>query len=609
MKTLQERHKVTFIYLALAIAILAAFWQLSDCEFITTFDDDLYVTKNPMVNTGFSTKGILWAFTKAHAYNWHPVTWISHMADCQLYGLDPAGHHITNLLLHIANALLLLTVLRQATGNLWASAFVAAAFALHPMHVESVAWVSERKDVLSTFFWYLTILSYLWYVRRPTLSRYIITILLFALGLMSKQMLVTLPLALLLLDYWPLRRFTLEKSGTNLSQIRRCTLEKVPLLLLSIAASITVYLVQQQTGVMKDIIEVSFLCRTKNAFVSYTTYAMQMFWPVRLAIFYPLRCHTLSALKVAGTAAVLLAITTLAVSFVRRKPYLAVGWFWFLGTLVPVIGLVQVGNQAHADRYTYIPHTGLLIMIAWTAAEYFTALRYRRIILSVSAIVLLTAMAVATNRQVRYWRNDVTLHSHAVEAVPRNWWAHEQLGIALGEREKLDQAETHFNISLQIYPEYDRAHYNLAVVLYKQKRFAAAMDHFNQAIRIKPDYLNAHIGLGTVMLNIGGVDQAADHFKKTLDLKPDSPKLHNSLGLALAMQNKFDEAIESFNEAIKYGPDYIEARLNLAKAYEQLGMIDGALEQYKQILRIDPHNKHATRKLEHIQNLKKSDGN
>lgn len=361
-----KKYRTFYICLALVLATFAVYWQVHDHDFIN-FDDDLYIYDNSHVKSGLTQEGLVWAFTKAHAYNWHPLTWISHMLDCELYGLDPGGHHLTNVLFHTVNSILLFLLLNRMTKSLWLSAFVAAAFAMHPQHVESVAWLSERKDVLSTFFWMLTMWAYANYVEKPSIKRYVIMFLLFALGLMAKQMLVTLPFVLLLFDYWPLRRLKLkEQSSLNSSWVvvsvsaRRCILEKLPLLILSVLAAMIVYLIQQRAGIVKSVTDYSLFYRVANAIVSYVTYIGKMFWPTNLAIFYPHLRTDLSAWQIILATLLVVSITVTAIWSRRNHPYLAVGWLWYLGTLVPVIGLVQIGLQARADRYTYIPLIGLL---------------------------------------------------------------------------------------------------------------------------------------------------------------------------------------------------------------------------------------------------------
>ena len=471
-----NKYSVLCICLAIALTTLVVYWQLRDNDFVN-FDDPGYISQNEHVKAGLTWEGIVWAFSQSHAFNWHPLTWISHMLDCELYSLNAGGHHFTNLLFHIVNALLLFLLLNRMTKNLWASAFVAAAFALHPLHTESVAWASERKDVLSTFFWILTTWAYVWYVERRGIARYILVMLFFVLGLLSKQMLVTLPFVLLLLDYWPLKRFGFEERSSMRGvrpvvsvTIRQSILEKVPLFILSVAASIIVFSVQQGTVVMKSILEYSLAYRLANAVVAYTLYIGKMFWPIHLAIIYPHQGDKLPAWQIAGAILLMLCITTAVIYKLRRRPYLGVGWFWYLGTLVPVIGLVQVGNQALADRYTYVPLTGLFIIVAWGMSDMLGRLRYRKVVLSLLGIISLAVLGVLSSRQVRHWRNGITLYEHATKVVANNWLAHNMLGRLFASQGNFEKAIEEYNKALKIEPDNALPNTNLGTALAQQGR-------------------------------------------------------------------------------------------------------------------------------------------
>ena len=378
------------VYLGLIILTAVCFWQVRNFDFVN-YDDHLYVYANPHVLNGITTDGIIWAFTSGHASNWHPLTWLSLMLDCQLFGPEPGSMHLVNLLLHLANTLLIFTVLRKKSESVWPSAFVAALFAIHPAHVESVAWVAERKDVLSTFFFMLILLAYVAYVRRPGIFRYLIILAVFAMGLLAKPMLVTLPFLLLLLDYWPLKRFQVSPKLKTFSW-QRAIIEKIPFFVLAIISSAVTFLVQRSGGAVVERIEFDY--RAANAIVSYGKYVLEVFWPVNLAVFYPFEENGLPPWQIAVAAAFLFSITVWVIALARKQKYLFVGWFWFIGTLVPVIGLVQVGSQAMADRYTYIPYIGLFIMIAWGARELFSKLPQQKILLGISAIIALTALGI-----------------------------------------------------------------------------------------------------------------------------------------------------------------------------------------------------------------------
>ncbi|HVI77665.1 MAG TPA: tetratricopeptide repeat protein, partial [Candidatus Acidoferrum sp.] len=441
----------------------AVFGQTLAHDFVN-FDDHVYVYENPLVVRGISTEGIIGAFAHTHALNWHPLTTLSHMLDCQLYGLNPGGHHLTNVILHTMSVLLLFLVLKQTTNALWQSVFVAVLFAIHPLHVESVAWIAERKDVLSAVFFMVTLAAYARYARTPSIGRYLLVALFFACGLMSKPMLVTLPFLLLLLDYWPLRRLESQKSPVG-SQLRRLVTEKVPLFTLS-ACSCMVTLFTQKAG-PNAIDQLPFLWRLNNAFVSYVTYIWQMLWPVRLAVFYPHRNDGLSLIAVTLAIAFLLAVSVLVISLRRTKPYLVTGWFWYLGMLVPVIGIVQVGEQAHADRYTYLPQIGLYIMTAWAVGDLLSesTSRVRRALVAAAGLITVVTLSVRAFGQTSWWKNSETLWTHTLAVTSDNDVAHNNLGFLLLRRGELDAAISHFEAALDIRSRSTQTHYNLGAAL------------------------------------------------------------------------------------------------------------------------------------------------
>ncbi len=499
MNKIQNKYLFLYVCLVLVLATLAVYLQVREHEFIQ-FDDELYILENDNVKAGLTKDGIIWAFTKSHAYNWHPLTWLSHMLDVSLFGLEPGAHHIMNVAFHIVNTLLLFFVLKQMTGSLWASALVAGLFALHPLHVESVAWASERKDVLSTFFWLLTMICYLKYTEQPSIARYIAVILVFCLGLMAKQMLVTIPFVLLLLDYWPLRRLKFKgQNEDNLVNsvisvsLGRCILEKLPLLFFSVLAAITVYLVQGGTGIMKAGMGYPVLYRAMNAAVAYVTYIQKMFWPTNLAIFYPHKFNDLSQWQLLLSILVLVYATKIVLQHLKDRPYLAVGWLWYLVTLVPVIGLIQVGEQAMADRYTYIPLIGLFIMIAWGIPDILACLHLpsQKAIMSVSAVVLVALLGITTWGQVKHWQNNATLFKHATKAVADNWWAYGNLALMLSRQDKLEESNKYWRQTLRICPDSHVAHNNLGHNLFRQNKFDEAIEHYMEALRIKADFPTA----------------------------------------------------------------------------------------------------------------------
>ena len=581
-----------WVRLALIAANLIVYASVWHHGFVN-YDDDDYVTANPVVLRGLTWHGVAWAFTTEHAVNWHPLTWLSHMLDVQLFGLDPGPHHLTNLLFHIANTLLLFGLLHRMTGALGRSAFVAGLFAVHPLHVESVAWVAERKDVLSTLFWMLTLWAYVEYVKRPDLRRsdlrrYGAVLLFFALGLMAKQMLVTLPFVLLLLDFWPLGRVVIGPNparGRALSRdgwatAIRLVWEKLPLLALSIASSVATFVIHQRGGAVIILSAIPLKLRVENALVSYVAYIGKMLWPARLAVFYPYP-QSLPAWLVAGAFLALVGISLAVIRAGPRHPYLPVGWFWYLGTLVPVIGLIQVGDQAMADRYTYIPLIGLFIIVAWGVPDLLLRWPLRRIVLpspfltrialpaAASAVIL--ACAITAKGQFQYWEDSTTLWTHALAVTTRNNIAHNNLGASLADQGKTDEAIAHYSEALRIKSDYADAHNNLGVALADEGKLDEAIAHYFEALRIRPDYADAHSNLGIALANEGKLDEAIAQFAEALRINPDSAKAHNNLGVALASQGKLDEAIAHFNEALRINPDYADAHKNLGVALVQQG--------------------------------------
>ena len=470
------------------------------------FDDQGYVFQNPQITTGLTSTGILWAFTHSHMENWHPLTSISHMLDCQLFGLNAGGHHFTNVLLHMIAVILLFFVLWEMTGALWRSAFVAAVFAIHPLRVESVAWIAERKDVLSGVFFMLTLGAYVCYVRKPASMRYVIVVLVFALGLMAKPMLVTLPLVLLLLDYWPLNRVgnqTAEvrnrRGGVSgqRSVVRGLVREKIPLLVLSAGSSIITLFVQRNAASFIE--SLPLLWRIRNALVSYVAYIWQMICPIRLALVYPHPGYGLSFWKVATAIAFLAGVTAVVLAFRKRRRYLVTGWFWYVAMLVPVIGIVQVGAQARADRYTYLPQIGLYLMATWTIADLSVAWRYRRQILAATAAAVIAALAWLAWIQNTYWRDSETLWTHTLAVTAHNDVAHANLAEVLLREDRIDEAISHSEEALRIHPSDGNAHDTLALGLFRRGRVEEAVGHWKETVKIKPHDLSAQANLAWVL--------------------------------------------------------------------------------------------------------------
>jgi len=542
--------KPIYVSLSLLALTLIVYFQVHDFEFVN-FDDRETIVGNTHIRDGLTLAGLAWAFTASYAANWFPITWISHMLDFQLFGLDPGWHHLTNVMIHAASVLLLFALLRRMTGKLWESAFVSFVFALHPLHVESVAWVSERKDVLSAFFWFLTTWLYLDYVDHPNLRRYLLTLGAFSLGLMSKQMLVTLPFVLLLLDYWPLKR------PLN----SRLLIEKVPYLILSAVASLIAFKVQHQAGAVLSVDYIPLATRAANALISYVAYLAQFFWPSGLAVFYPYP-PSFTAWQIAASAAILIAISALAI----RRPYLTVGWLWYLGTLVPVIGLVQVGEQAHADRYTYIPMIGISIMLAWGLAEIMERQPKARFTLGVVSVAFCFAWLAITWTQIQYWRNSVALFDHAIASTENNFIAHLNLGVVLAEQGHTQDALRHLYASVEEKPDHNDGHDTLGAVLGQMGRSQEAAEQFQTAIRIQPKDSEAYCNLGNVLLAQGKFPDAASEFRNALRIFPDFATAHFGLGAALLNQGQTDDAIAQFREALRIDPAIAPAQDALNKA-------------------------------------------
>ncbi len=550
----------------LIAATLVVYAQVAGFDFVN-IDDQQYVENNRRVLAGPTRAGLAWALTTHAEANWHPLTWISLMLDARIGGPGPRLFHLTNLALHAANTLLLFGVLAVMTGSRLRSGFVAALFAIHPLHVESVAWISERKDVLSAFFGLLALSAYLRYVRRPGLARYLPVGLAFALGLMAKPMLVTLPLAMLLFDYWPLRRVGPGTAGGWLP-----ILEKLPLLGLSVVSGILTLQAQLRGDAVNTLAALPLDARVANAVVSYVTYLTKMLWPTELAVFYPHPRDTLPLWQVSLSALALAGVTALAWAGARRRPYLAVGWLWYLVTLLPVIGLLQVGAQAMADRYTYLPLVGPFIAIAWgvpdllQAAASPAALRRRTLALSAVALVAILLLVARAHDQVGYWRDGATLFRHALRVTTDNARAHNGLGMALSRAGELERAVEHFREALRLDPAYPEAHDNLAAGLALQGKTAEAIEHFREALRLRPQDASCHANFGTVLMRRGDLDDAAAEFAEAIRLDPDHGSAHNNLGVLLARRGDVTAAIEHFEEALRIAPDDAGARANLERA-------------------------------------------
>jgi Flp pilus assembly protein TadD len=588
------------IGLALAVLTLLAFSPVYGpaAEFIN-FDDPLYVSRNPHVQSGLTLHGVSWAFTTFHADNWIPLAWLSLQLDAQLYGLHPWGYHLTNVLLHLASVLLLFAVLRRMTGAVWRSAIVAGLFAVHPLRVESVAWVAERKDVLGTLFWMLTLAAYAGHVRRPGWARYLLLLVTFGLGLLAKPMLVTLPFVLLLLDYWPLKRCTVaalrpadspdDSTAGALppTSVRMLLLEKVPLLLLAVGASVLTVLAQ--TKLVMPLGQYPFRVRLANALVVYVRYLAKMAWPTDLAFHYPHPGDSLPLVQVVSATLLLVAVSVVVIRARRRCPYLAVGWFWYLGTLVPVIGLVQVASQAMADRYTYIPLIGIFLMLSWGVAEV-ARRRQRESLAAGVAAGLVLLCDLATWAQAHYWSNSRTLWAHTLEVTgDGNALAHNGLGTALLKSEDLDGAQREFEAALRAQPDYADAYYNLGLVCVRRQQWDEALRCFDSALRCKPNDLRAIKSMGLTLLSAGRTEEALGYFVRAREADPQDPAVYHGLGNCLERQGKLVEAAAEYRHAAEQAPMDGVYRRELALVLHKQGRTADSRAEYEVSLRLDPN--------------------
>ena len=521
---MKRRHVRILLIVGMVALAAAVYWQVGGHDFVR-FDDDRYVTDNPTVRAGWTPEGVAWAFTTRHASNWHPLTWLSHMTDVELFGMDAGRHHAVSAGLHLLNCILLFLLLEGMTGSLFPSAFAAALFAVHPLHVESVAWIAERKDVLSFFFGLLALHAYVRYARNPAAARMGLTAGLLALGLLAKPMLVTLPFAMLLLDYWPLRRWDATLSGL-VPRVR----EKAILFLLSAASCLVTFVAQQQSGAVWP---VPIASRLTNAVVAYAKYLGKAFWPASLGVFYPHPMGAIPWAMWAGALLLLAAVTFLAVREASRRPYLATGWLWFLGTLVPVIGLVQVGAQSMADRYAYVPLVGVYVIVAWGAEDVVRRWRVPAAAPAAAAAAVILALSFATWRQAGYWRDSAALFDHTLAVTRGNWMVHTLEGVALAREGKAGAAEYHYRAAIEIAPAFWLAHMDLGTLLHRQGRFEEAELQYREALRYNPTDPDTLNNLGYAMLETGRVDEAIGCFQEALRIRPDHQAAAQNLRAAL----------------------------------------------------------------------------
>jgi Flp pilus assembly protein TadD len=574
--------------LLLVVATLALYNPVNRHPFVN-YDDDRYITENPHVHNGLTWRTITWAFTATEQGNWHPLTWLSHALDYQLFHQNPAGHHFTSLLIHAANAVLLFLFLMYATRRLGPSLFVAALFALHPINVESVAWVAERKNVLCTFFFFATLIAYCWYARQPDWRRYLVFAGLFLLGLMSKPMVITLPFVLLLLDYWPLGRIRGGHADATAAPLSKLVVEKLPLIALSAASAVITMQAQRAGGAMRSTAQFSLAVRLENAVMAYAMYLWKMIWPSHLSPIYPHPGDSLAGWQVGTSALVLLAVTAVALKF-RARRYLLTGWLWFLGTLVPVIGLVQVGDQAMADRYAYIPLVGIFIMIAWGIADLADSKQIGLVVRVIPAACVLLALSFATNRQLGYWSSNYDLWTHAVAVTGRNFIAQDNLGGALLWLGKTDEAYLHFQAAAEINPLDPMSRSNLGAYLQEHGHMAEAIEKYNRVITLTSDpglLAATYANLGAAYRKLGEDEKARTSYDQALRLNPNQYNAYLGLGELLEKQSRLDDAISNYSKAVELRPTDTGFLL-LGRALERTGRRSEALAAYQAALKLSP---------------------
>jgi tetratricopeptide (TPR) repeat protein len=570
------------ICLTLALVTLLLYWPLTHYDFVNV-DDPRFVIQNPHVQGGFTWQSVVWAFQTLYVETWQPITWFSHMLDCRLYGLKPGGHHLTSLLIHVANTLLVFLWLDNLTKATGRSAFVAALFAWHPLHVESVAWVCERKDVLSALFWLLALVAYTGYARKPGVGRYGLVLGLFALGLMSKPMVVTLPCVLLLVDFWPLNRFGLlgNLAGEKMAKpdtdpiaggafnvralVRKSfilILEKIPFFVLGLGmTAITIY-AENAGGTLVNVAGLPMHVRVANALASYQSYLSETFWPARLAYFYPYS-FDLPLAATLGTALLLAVWTGCLVLRVRQQPYLLTGWLYFIGTLVPTIGLIQYCSQSRADRYMYLPSIGLFMVVVWGLKDVFERWPARRRLLPVLGGLALIGCLGASSVQIRYWQNSLTVARHAIEVTDNDYVAYESLGEAIAALGQPERAISFFAEAVRLAPVWPQGQFNYGITLSEIGQTNDAIEHLQAGVKLAPNFSEGHYRLGRTLFQFGKPDEAVPEFAETLRLDPNFAEAHYWLGQALQQQGKFAEAVPHYREALRQTPGFPEAKTAL----------------------------------------------
>lgn len=605
--TAGDIRSVVFICLILAVVTMTIYWPLRNADFIN-YDDSEYLTENRNVKGGLTLDGVRWAFRTTIVSNWHPLTWVSHMADITFFGMHSGSHHMVNVALHILNTLLLFLILRRMTGELWKSALVAALFAVHPLHVESVAWISERKDMLSTFFWMLTLWAYISYCGKRSAKKYAIVLLFFTLGLLSKPMVVTLPCVLLLLDFWPLGRLKLFEGNIAEKMHRLISLvtEKIPFFMLSVVSSLVTYWVQKSGGAVNSWEVFPLPTRLGNAVVSYVSYLIKMIWPFRLSVFYP--HHGQPPIGIVFLACLLLMVISIAaVHRLKEMPYFTVGWLWYLGTLVPVIGIIQVGSQGMADRYTYISLIGIFISLVWGVSDIVKRVNLKKVVYLSIVIAIFVILIASSRSQVRYWKDSVSLFEHAIQVTRNNDLAYHNLGLALDKNGKFREAIYQFKKALRLQPNDHITHHNLARSLDKIGETDQARAHYLEALRLKPDFAKGYANLGNSQMHQGEIDAATASFTKAIELKPNLVEAWYNMGVLMLRMGKNRKAAYYFTKAIQIDLRFSEAYNNLGVANLRMGRIREAADYFAQAIRIDPKNEAALNNIKKILRVAKNE--
>ena len=595
-----QRQVLFLISIALVAATFVAYEPIRHNGFVN-YDDDRYITDNPDVSGGITRDSVIRAFTQSHYYMWHPLTTISHMLDCQFFGLNPLGHHLISVLFHTVNSLLLFWILFNITGAVWPSVLVAAIFALHPVQVESVAWAAERKTAVSGLFWFLTVAVYTWYTKRAGTGRYILLFGVYALCIMTKPVVVTLPLVLLLLDYWPLGRLKfgrqIETQKSKASDLQRLSAgrliaEKIPLLALSIVLGVITVIVQHRGETIASLEKIPLDYRINNMFLSYISYIGKTIWPSRLAVFYPPPLENLSVTTAVVCSLLFFLLTAIGIYIGRRRKYIAVGWLWFVGTLVPVIGLVQSGSQAMADRYMYVPILGLLIIIVWSVKELIAYQSRWRYIAVVTSVVVLSSLVILTRMQVRHWQNGLTLFVHALKVTENNDLAESGYALALAANGRFDEAESHMRRAVRINPNptFFDDRISLGFILLQQGKLNEAIARLNEVIKGKPDSAMVHYFLAVALGKQKKYDDAIKSLTNTLKLDPNYPEASKMMGSLLLATGKLNEAVPYLNESLRTDANQVEIYKSLGLAYNQLGKHEQAVQVWTRALELQPDN-------------------